>query len=347
MTARGALLPLLMTALSGCPSPEPPPEEFAPPAWQVALDEGDLDRVVISAWGTGPNDVFFVGGPLGNSGRETLALHWDGAAFRELSPGGDETFWWVSGSSAKDVWMVGEEGRIARWDGAAFTEHVSGTTATLWGVYAFSPTDAWAVGGTPEGGTDEPNDILLRWDGAAWTPETLPGEPLGRSLYKVWGTSSEDLYVVGEHGTIWHRDGSAWTLLSDPPIAKGTLFTVHGCSASEVYAVGGQDVLRSDGTGFVKVDVTVGNGVNGVSCGAPGEVAVVGFGGLKQRLSGGVWLDDFGVEPYSDLHAVWADGHGAYWAVGGDFISKPSPGAPRKGVVARYGAGRVATSLTP
>lgn len=336
---------LIITALSACSSPEDPPKDLGPPAWQVALDEGDLDRAVLSVWGTGPNNVYAAGGPLGNTGFSSLALRWDGATFRELHPGGDETFWWVSGSGPNDVWMVGEEGRIARWDGAVFTEHASGTTTTIWGVYAFSPKDAWAVGGTPEGGTKAPNDIVLRWDGAAWSPETLPGEPLGRSLYKVWGTSSEDLYVVGEYGVIWHRKGSTWSLESDPPLAKGTLFTVHGCSPSEVYAVGGQDVLRSDGTGFAKLDVTLGGGVNGVSCGAPGEAAIVGTNGLKQRLTGGAWIDDLVDEPYSDLHAVWADGEGAYWAVGGEFISKPSPGKPRKGVIARYGAGEVATSI--
>jgi hypothetical protein len=337
----------LMTALSGCPSPEPPqPEGEA--AWSLVLDEEDLDRALLSVWGTGPSDVFAVGGPLGNTGRESLALHFDGTAWRELSPGGEETFWWVNGTSSSDVWMVGEKGRISHFDGASFTEHTSGTTATLWGVWAFSPSDAWAVGGTPEGGTAEPNDVVLRWDGAAWTPEALPGAPLGRSLYKVWGTSSDDLYVVGEAATIWRRKDGAWKLESDPPLAKGTLFTVFGCSATDVYAVGGRDILRSDGAAWERVDFEVFSGINGVSCGGPGEVALVGFGSFKARLVDGVWVDEFDLEPYGvDFHAVWADKSGAFWAVGGDFQSKPAPGQPRKGVVARYGRGQVARSISP
>jgi hypothetical protein len=31
------------------------------------------------------------------------------------------------------------------------------------------------------------------------------------------------------------------------------LLTVFGCSASDVYAVGGSDVIHSDGTGWSKV----------------------------------------------------------------------------------------------
>jgi hypothetical protein len=315
-------------------------------AWQVVLDKGDLDRAVLSVWGSGPSDVYAVGGPLGN-GQETLALRFDGAAWKELHPGGAETFWWVSGSGPDDVWMVGEKGRITRWDGSSFTAHASGTTATLWGVWAASKTDAWAVGGTPEGDPAAPDDVVLHWDGSAWTPVALPDPPLGRALYKVWGTSSDDLYVVGEYGTIWHKKGPTWALESDPPLASATLFTVAGCSASEVYAVGNFDVLRSDGAAWQKLDVALTNGVNGVACGAAGEVVLVGNGGSKQRLVDGAWIDEFDVPPYADLHATWADGAGALWAVGGNFVTMAMPGAPREGVVARFGIGRVASQILP
>lgn len=314
--------------------------------WQVVLDKGDLDRAVLSIWGSSASDVYAVGGPLGN-GKETLAVRFDGAAWKELHPGGTETFWWVGGSGADDVWMVGEEGRISHWDGASFTEHTSGTTATLWGVWAASKTDAWAVGGTPEGDPAAPDDVVLHWDGASWTPVTLPGAPLGRALYKVWGTSSDNLYVVGEYGTVWHKKGSDWLLESDPPLASGTLFTVAGCSAGEVYAVGGSDVLRSDGASWQKLSVELTNGVNGVACNAAGEAVIVGFGGSKQRLVDGAWINEFDVPPYNDLHAAWADGAGTLWAGGGNFVTMSMAGAPREGVVARFGIGRVASVISP
>ena len=221
---------------------------------------------------------------------------------------------------------------------SAFTAHDSGVTATLWGVWAASPNDAWAVGGTPEGGTAADNDIVLHWDGSAWTRVELPGEPRGRAHYKTWGASSDDLYVVGEAGTIWHKQGADWALEGEG-LAQSTLFTVTGCSATEVYAVGGRQVLRSDGQSWSQVPIELFNDVNGVSCKAPGEVAIVGFGGLKQRLVDGSWIDEFTIEPFDPLHATWSDGE-AFWAVGGDWLSKPKPG-PREGVVARWGVGLV------
>jgi hypothetical protein len=316
-----------------------------PPAWQVVYEGTALGGSLLSAWGTGPDDVFVVGGPLGNSGFDAIAVHYDGATWTKLAPVGADSFWWVSGVSATDVWMVGENGRITHWDGAAFTEHGLSTTATIWGVWAASATDAWAVGGTPEGGTSAPNDIVEHWDGAAWTAVPLPGAPLGRTLNKVWGTASGDasyeLYVVGESGTIWHRKGTTWSLEPNP--ATSNLFTVYGCSATDVYAVGGTDVLHSDGGGtWTKVAVTLGNSVNGVTCNPGGAVLLVGFGGLKQRLVGGTWVDEFTTPPYDDLHGSWADGAGAFWAAGGDFSSSAAPGVARKAAIARYGAGQVA-----
>lgn len=318
----------------------------APSAWQTVYEGTDLGGAVLSVWGTSPSDVYVVGGPLGNSGFTAIAMHFDGSTWKSLDPGGQDSFWWVSGSGKDDIWMVGEKGRITHWDGKAFKEHARPTTATIWGVWAASPTDAWAVAGTPEGGAGDPskpNDVVLHWDGQSWTQDPLPGAPLGRSLNKIWGSGPDDLYAVGEAGTVWHRKGGAWMLESDPPLAKGTLLTAFGCSATDVYAVGGSDVLHSDGAAWSKVTISLSNLVNGVTCGAPGEVLIVGFAGLKQRLVDGKWVDEYDVEPNGDLHGSWADGQGSFWAAGGDFISKASAGKARKAIITRYGKGSVAS----
>ena len=342
--------PLLLTigflataTLTACPSPESCPDPGASAgtgtaAWAVVRDENNLPGVVLSVWGPDPAQVFLAGGPLGNSGSDSLAMHYRCGEWKDLSPGGSETFWWVSGSSAEDVWFVGEKGRIAHFDGTSMATVPSGETATLWGALAFSPTDAWAVGGTPDAAAGTPNDIVLHYDGSAWKKEELPGAPLGVALFKVWGTSDEDLFVVGERGTIWHRTAAGWVFEGgDPLLVKSRLFTVNGCASDDVYAVGGESVLHRDGKGWSKVDISLGNQVNGVACGPSGSAALVGFGGLKQRLVGGQWKNEFDAEPYSDLHATWADGQGVFWAVGGDFLTGPKAGARRKGVVARFG----------
>jgi hypothetical protein len=242
--------------------------------------------------------------------------------------------------------MVGEQGRIAHHDGNGFSDHGAPVPATLWGVYAFGAADVWAVGGTPLKGTMEPNDIVLHYDGNGWTQQALPGVPKGVSLFKVWGTSASDLYVVGEKGTIWHKLGADWK--DESGTTQKRLFTVWGCSASEVYAVGEDVVLLTSGDGAWQQQAVDNNAnINGVSCALPGAPVLAGDGGLKQRFVDGVWIDEFTVRPFANFHGAWAADNGDYWAVGGDFISGPTPNAPRDGVVARYGVGSIADAITP
>jgi hypothetical protein len=243
------------------------------------------------------------------------------------------------------VFFVGEAGRITHWDGSAASELDSGTSATLWGTIAFAPDDVWFVGGMVGGAATQPDDVVLHYDGDTFEPMTLPGAALNRALFKVWGTSSDDLFVVGEGGVIWHKQGETWLLESEPLLAEGNLTTVHGCSATDVYAVGGRDILHYDGAAWSRVEKQLGSDVNGVVCVDGSTAAIVGMGGLKQRMVDGVWVDEFTVPPNDDLHAVWADETGAYWAVGGDFVLTPKPNFARHGIVARYGPGKVAATL--
>ncbi|MDP9002672.1 MAG: hypothetical protein M3O46_21490 [Myxococcota bacterium] len=310
-----------------------PVHDAGPPTWHVVLQ--GLTPALLSLWGTSPNDVFAVGGPRGN-GTPSAVLHYDGHAWKDLGAGGTQTFWWTHGTSDKDVWFVGDAGRIAHWDGAVFRDFTFNTTATLYGVWAGATNDVWAVGGTPGGGMNQPNDVVLHYDGKNWAASPPP-QIFGRAFFKVWGTGSDDLYVVGEAATIWHRSGATWTLQSNP--ATSNLTTVAGCSRVEVYAVGGRDVLRSDGKTWTRVDLALTNDVSGVACASPGSVVIVGSGGLKQRLAGGQWHDDMGAEPYNtELHGAWADPTGSYWAAGGDYITSPQSGAARAGVIGFYGS---------
>jgi hypothetical protein len=304
----------------------------APYSWRLVLSK--QTPTLLSVWGTGSDDVFAVGGPLGNETPSAM-VHYDGHSWHDLSPGGTETFWWTHGTSPTDVWAVGERGRIMHFDGAHFVESPRMTSATLYGVWAAAQDDVWAVGGTPDAGSSAPNDVVLHYDGRAWS--ALLGPPaMGFTFFKVWGTSSSNLYVVGEGGTIWHRIGSQWHLESNPPLVQASLFTVHGSGPGEVYAVGGSDVLRWDGTKW-SIFLELSNGVNGVACSSPGNAVIVGYGGLKERLANGRWHDDSTDEPLVDLHGSWAGPGGRYYAAGGDFSTAPVDGGARAGLVAYYG----------
>lgn len=335
------LLALACVALAGCPAEDPPPPP-EPPEWRVVLE--NLDGALLSVWGPSSNEVWAVGGPLGNSGFESLVVRFDGSAWRRVRPGGAESFWWVHGTSRDDVWLVGEKGRITHWDGTSFREHGGATNATLFGAIAFAPDDAWAVGGTPDDASKD-NDVVLHWNGTEWKREAIPN-PTGAAFFKIWGTTKENLYVVGDSGVILHRENGTWTR-EGQGLPSGRLTTVTGCSGNELYAVGGRDLLVSrDSRTWSRADVLLVNDLNGVHC-RDGSVVAVGGGSLKLRLVSGKWESDFGSKPFSDLHATWVDETGAAWAVGGQFVAAPRPNATRNGVVARYGPGIVSSIVIP
>jgi hypothetical protein len=299
----------------------------------------NLDRSVLSMWGDG-TDVYLVGGGLGVTGKGALVLRYDGSSFTELPTGKNDSLWWVWGTpDGSDVWMVGENGLALRWNGTQFTTvDTAGTTATLYGVWGSSSSDVWMVGGSPGKGSTAPNDIVLHWDGT--TLSTTAGPPAkGAAFFKVWGSGADDLWIVGEHGTMWRRMGGSWMDYSGQVGTPDSLFTVNGCSANEVYAVGGQHVYGFDGTTWKSLPAAVvPSSAVGVACGTD-QVLVVGGGGLKLRFSraDATWHDETLSPVYdTDFHAAFIGADGNLWASGGNYNSPPAAG-PRIGVVDYYG----------
>ena len=80
-----------------------------------------------------------------------------------------------------------------------------------------------------------------------WVAETLPsGTP---KLSGVWATDPQNVYAVGNAGTILYRgSGGTWSaqsLTGSPP----DLTAVSGSSSTKILTVGGNDIYQSTGTG--------------------------------------------------------------------------------------------------
>jgi len=300
---------------------------------QWSAPEQNLDRIVLSAWGSSGSDVWFAGGGLG-SGPGALVLHFDGAQFVEHPTGASQTLWWVFGRSPSSVWFVGEKGLALRWNGQSFATVPTPTQETLYGAWGASDDDVWAVGGTPDS-----SSTALHFDGNAWSAANLPS--MGGAYFKVWGAARDCVYAVGQGGTILHFDGSAWTRMANPAGANTPLVTVAGRACDDVYAVGGAAngvALHFDGAAWSPVAglaLDNANGLAALAVDASGDVAIGGLGGDKFRFHAGAWADDSLLDPRgSDFHGAWLDGAEDIFLVGGNFVAPP--GAPRQGIIARY-----------
>ena len=109
----------------------------------------------------------------------------------------------VWGSSATDVFAVGDIGTILHYDGDTWSGQASGSTNWLYGVWGSSATDVFAVG---------VDGTILHYDGDTWS---VQASGTGVGLLGVWGSSATDVFAVGGNraigeGTILHYDGDTW-----------------------------------------------------------------------------------------------------------------------------------------
>jgi len=115
------------------------------------------------------------------------------------------------------VWVVGEINKldsagslkrppynIAVWNGKSWILSTTIDSGFLYGenysIYAFNENDVW-IGGT----------VPKHWNGEKWKFYGLSsGYEGGFRILGIWGSSSEDLYIVGENGNIRWYNGFTW-----------------------------------------------------------------------------------------------------------------------------------------
>src|SRR5262249_21587439 len=171
----------------------------------------------------------------------------------------------VWGTTASNVWAVGDQGTLAHFDGTRWTKVGDGdptaSTNRYYGVWGTSPDDVWAVfDDTRYKGwntTVEHSLGFSHWDGVAWhvvqrqslgtaygdsfVPDTA--EPF-RTGHALWGTPG-GRPVALSHGSseAWSYDGQAW--VGEPIDYRDGVRTVWG--ASDILAAG-------EGGGLYKLD---------------------------------------------------------------------------------------------
>jgi hypothetical protein len=90
----------------------------------------------------------------------------------------------LSAIDGGDLWIGASNGELLRYDGAVFTRVATGAAA-IDDVFVAGPTDVLAVG---------PAGVIRHFDGAAWTVHDIPAD---HALHGVWGTSPDDVWIVG------------------------------------------------------------------------------------------------------------------------------------------------------
>jgi len=235
----------------------------------------------------------------------------------------------VSGSSASDIWAVGQS--VIHYDGSKWTAfsapHIDGGAINeLTGVADISPDNVWAVGYLNLN-EQNPNQLIEHYDGSAWRinpgPKIPPTDvPI---LESVTATSASDVWATGgitinnqnEFPLFEHFDGTSWTATA-AGFAETLMFGVSADATNDVWAVGtGGSALHYDGKTWSPIPVPIpGSGENalfGVKALAPNDAWAVGFYVKEANQT----------RPEITLIEHW---DGASWR----FISSPNPGGSHK-----------------
>ncbi|MFQ5490748.1 MAG: hypothetical protein ACE5GE_08515 [Phycisphaerae bacterium] len=288
--------------------------------WMPAFDTADAG-FLSSVWGSAPDDVYIVGGQPDRA----QAYHFDGTGWSAMNLPQVPLLIWVFGVSPDAVFAVGEQGTALFFDGTDWQITETGTSSDLFGVWGSAVDDVWAVGGDVAAGPM----VILHYDGRAWQPVTLPElDRESTALLKVWGSSARHVFAVGQSGVILGYDGLEW---SQVPSGTGQdLITLWGTGPDHIVAVGGRSngvLAVFDGAGWSSQSVAPLPGLNGVFLDNPTQAVVVGLIGTAASIN----LSTFEVTPQvtptvQTLHAVWGDGSGTFYAVGGSSTAQPYTG---------------------
>ena len=158
--------------------------------------------------------------PLNVTTMDTTSHNFTFETFTFGGTAGSSILYDVAIINENDIWAVGEiyvadssqNGytmyNAVHWDGNSWTTKRIQTifrgnviTVPLTGVFTFSTTDIWMVGSLP-----------IHGDGNNWIMYDLRTtvDP-SLSLAKAWGKSTDDMYFVGNSGSIAHYQNGQWS----------------------------------------------------------------------------------------------------------------------------------------
>jgi len=190
--------------------------------WQNPIPQGNM---LNSVWGSSSHDVFAVG----NYG---TILHFDGNNWVTMKSGVVDNLKDIWGVSRNEVFAVGQNGTILKYDGSSWTNMDSGSIDLLRGIWGTSGSDIFVAGGYDKSG------FILHYDGNMWSMM----KRFNSSINDLWGFSSNDIFAVGNEGTILHYNGITWSEMQSG--TTESLNDIWGSKSTNVFTH--YSVLNSD-----------------------------------------------------------------------------------------------------
>ena len=188
--------------------------------------------------------VIGIGGTVYAVGAAGSLLRYDGSNWSAMTvPGAmSEILTNIAGTAANNLFVSSLSGAIRRFDGTNWTTVSPFGNFGIYGMWA-SGADVYAVGDvlytdTATKDLTKRQGIVKKWNGTTFG-DVAGSRPI--SLYAVWGTSGNDLVMVGASGTIVRYNGSSFassSQIDDLTGISGPLNAISGTSVDNLVSVG-------------------------------------------------------------------------------------------------------------
>lgn len=272
---------------------------------------------LLDLWGTATD--------LWGVGEAGYVGHYNGVSMTQVLPPDSSNLYSVWGSSATNVWTVGD-GRVLRNAGSGFSAVATDGTRTFADVSGTSNgSDVFVVGGQLAPVVAE----IYHWSG------TWPAQPdspnltgsFSPSLYGVHAFSASAAVAVGNFGAVTRWNGSTWIQEELDPNEAATLRDVWGRSPTDMYTVGDDGNSRGfvgyyDGSWW-KLATGISLPLNAIT-GVGQEVYAVGVSGGVFRDSHAAWTTAIPYDGTGYLVGVWTTGPNEHYVITEDTLSKKS-----------------------
>ena len=206
------------------------------------------------------------------------------------------------GTTPANCWPAGTDCSTVtslRWDAALASARGSG------------PDDVWAVGAKFQ----DRSAVAVHWDGTNWSSSATGSL---QPLWDVWSSRKDDVWAVGDFGTIVHWNGAVWS-----PWATGTqdsLGAVWGSADNDIWVAGANGtILHFDGTVWSPSAEPSAKNLYRLWGSAQDDVWAVGDGGTILHYDGTSWsAKTSGTD--SALWGVWGSSSTDVYAAGNTAI---------------------------
>jgi hypothetical protein len=255
-------------------------------AWQqTEIQNKQLYKVS----GTAADNVYVVGAGT--------IFHYDGSGWSPISVSGVFILTDVWGVSAGDMYITGTAyhggGIVYLCDGSLLSEIHYEEISSYHSIWGTSSTDIFVAGSWSycTGYDCVLYAIARHYDGTLWTNIDMGRILFDISLTDIWGSASDDAYMVGSAGTVLHYDGTSLSLL-DPGVTED-LNSVWSSAANDIFAVGDNGtILHYYNSTWNLMNSGTTSDLRGVWGSSADNVFTVGSDGTILRYDGVLEEDD-------------------------------------------------------